>query len=112
MATATNMSHEIHLPDWYDERAREECAARGYLPGTVIEFADGQRYELYFYDPVRLGQDLAADLPHGVPCVAEVNMVVVSEITPNSIRAAVTYLVEIGYFRKIKALAAEPLADG
>src|SRR6266516_4798187 len=94
----------IHFPDWYDELAQEEFAARGYLPETVVELSNGLRYELYFYDPVRLGQDMAADVQHGTPCLAEINLVVVPEVTPAIIRTAVEYLVKIGYFQKIKPL--------
>src|SRR5438093_3226843 len=102
MPDAPTSGCAIHFPHWYDELAQEEFAARGYLPETVVELSNGLRYELYFYDPVRLGQDLAADVRHGTPCIAEINLVVVPEITPANIRTAVEYLLTTDYFQKIK----------
>jgi len=105
--TTSPPAFTLHYAEWYDERVELEMTDKGYLSGMTVELEDGSRYELYFYDPVRLGQDLAADQPYGMPCVAEVNMVVVPEVTPAAIRAAVAYLVEAGYFRKIKPLTAD-----
>src|SRR4051812_37624804 len=105
MATATE-NFTIHYPDWYTERVELEMTDKGYFRGPFVELEDGSRYELFFYDPVRLGQDLERMVPHGYPCVAEVNMVVVPEVTPAAIRAAVEHLVRTGYFRKLRPIAA------
>jgi hypothetical protein len=104
MSVATHTGFTIHFPDWYDELAQEEFAARGYLPGTVVELADGSRYELYFYDPVRLAQNLDARIKCGIPCTEEANLVVIFEITPANVAAAIARLVKINFFQKLKPL--------
>jgi len=105
---ATTTEFTIHYPDWYTERAELEMTDKGYLPGPFVELADGTRYELYFYDPVRLAQDLERMLPHGYPCLAKGNMVIVPEVTPAAIRAAVEHLVRQGFFQKLKPVAPAP----
>lgn len=107
MATST-AAFTLHYPDGYDERAELEMTDKGYCPGPAVELEDGSRYELYFYDPVRLAQDLERIAGHGCPCIAEVNMVVVPEVTPAAIRSAVERLVETGYFSKVKPATPSP----
>jgi hypothetical protein len=105
MSAATHTGHTIHFPDWYDQLAHEEFADRGYLPGTVVELAVGSRYGLYFYDPVRLAQDLEVRQKWGIPRTDEANLVVIHEITPANVAAAVERLVKIDFFRKLKPLS-------
>jgi hypothetical protein len=66
MATNTT-GFRIHFPDWYDERAEWEAEQKGWLPGVTVELADGSRYAVFFYEPVRRSQDLEADASGGVP---------------------------------------------
>jgi hypothetical protein len=105
---ATTASFTIRYPDWYDERAETEMTDKGYFPGPTVELETGARYELYFYDPVRLGQDVAALAKNGRPYVAEPNMVVVPEVTAAAIRRAVEGLVHDGYFDHLLPLPPAP----
>ena len=73
-----------------------------------MDIADGTTYELFFYDPVRLAQELDIEVKDGIPCIAEVNMVVVPEVTPAAIRAAIERLVQIGHFSHLKPVSATP----
>ena len=106
---ATSMAtFTLHYPDWYDERVELEMTDKGYFAGPVVELEDGSRYELYFYDPVRLAQDLERSAAEGIPCIAEVNLVVVPEVTPAAILAAVERLVQIGYFGHLRPVSPTP----
>ena len=88
MASATS-KFTIEYGEYYDERVRMETSSRGYLGDVVVRFEDGVRYQLFFYDPVRLVQDLARC---GQPVIAEPNMVVIPEVTEDTIQAAVEVL--------------------
>jgi hypothetical protein len=103
---ATGMAnYTIHYPEWFTERVEMEMTDKGYFAGPFVELEDGSRYELYFYDPVRLAQDLERMLPHGYPCLAKGNMVVVPEVTLATIQTAIDHLVRQGYFRHLKPAA-------
>jgi hypothetical protein len=102
--TITLESITIHFPADFDERAEWEAASKGYLGGVVVELEGGERYPAYFYDPVRLGQDLEADAGCGRPYAAEPGLIVVPEVTPAAIRAAVVGLARDGYFRHLRPI--------
>ncbi len=52
------MLYTIVFPDWYDDRAEFEHEAKGFLGEVEVRFPEGARYQLFFYDSGRLGQDL------------------------------------------------------
>src|SRR5947209_18541977 len=89
----------IVFPDGYEERGQYEVPARGYLSDVIVQVEDGSRYQLFFYDPVRLEQDLASE---GQGYLAEPNMIVMPEVTTENIRNAVQALWRAGYFHQIK----------
>jgi hypothetical protein len=95
----------IHYPEDFDAREEYEMPLKGYFSGVTVELADGARYALFFYDPVRLGQDLAAAPRSGRAYLAEPNMVVVPEVTPAAIHEAIAGLVRDGFFGHLKPLA-------
>jgi hypothetical protein len=89
----------IFFPEWYDERAAFETPAKGYLRDVEVRLQDGSRHRLFFIDPVRLQQDLEADVEGGRPYYAEPGMVVLPEVTTESVRRAVAGLWHDGYFK-------------
>src|SRR5262249_14387129 len=96
LSMETVIKHEqftFHFPDEWDERAEWEMNARGCLSYSSVELPDGRRFEVDFYDPVRLRQELELGIPRGYPCIAERGMIVVPEVTREAILAAVDYLV-------------------
>jgi hypothetical protein len=103
MATDTN-GITIHFPDWFDERAEWEAEHKGWLPGVTVELADGSRYPVFFYDPVRLSQDLEADANSGHPYVAEPGLIVLPQVTRAAIGEAVGQLVGSGFFDRLRPL--------
>ena len=103
MATATELA-DLVLPDDYDERSAYETPLRGYLEGATVRLVDGSRYSVYFYDPVRLAQDLEEYAKLGRPFLAEPNLIVLPEVTEQAMRAAVERLAREGFFHKLKPL--------
>lgn len=95
--------YEVVFPDWYDERGEWEAKEKGWLDGVEVRLADGKIQPLFFYDPVRLAQDLEADSKHGRPFVAQPGMVVLPEITRNAILEVVGKLVDEAYFQTATA---------
>jgi hypothetical protein len=96
----------IHFPDWFDERAEWETEAKGWLQGVTVELADGARYAVFFYDPVRLSQDLEGETSAGRPYAAEPGMIVLPQVTRAAINEAVRQLVEGGFFDHLRPLPA------
>jgi hypothetical protein len=107
MATATT-TFTIHYPGDFDDRDEYEMPLKGYFSGIVVELSDGNQYPLFFFDPVRLRQDLESASKSGRAYVAEPNMVVIPEVTPAAIEQAVAGLVRDQYFDHLKPLAPEP----
>jgi hypothetical protein len=89
---------KIAFPDWYDERGEWETNEKGWLQGVEVRFANGDVHPLFFYDPVRLAQDLETDVKHGRPFVAHPSMIVIPEITREAILEVVEMLVNDGFF--------------
>ena len=70
----------------------------------MVELEDGSRYEVFFYDPVRLAQDLQMDAENGRPYIAEPGMIVVPEISEESIRLAVMRLHNADWFDHLQPM--------
>ena len=104
-------SYSIHFPEDYDERGEWEVERKGWLQGVEVELAGEGRFPLFFYDPVRLAQDLEADGKQGRGALAEPGLVVIAEVTRASILSAVEELVRQRYFDHLKPLA-QPAANG
>jgi hypothetical protein len=92
----------VVFPNWFDERAEVEACAKGWLDYVRVDLPDGSRYQVFFYDPVRLQQDLAEQQKLGQPYLAEPGLIVVPEVTPEAIRKAVDGLWRQGYFCHLK----------
>jgi hypothetical protein len=103
MATTADR-YTVELPADFDERAEYETPLKGYLGDVVVHFEDGARFQMFFIDPVRLQQELALDVQNGRPYLAEPNLVVVPEVTPQAIHKAVDGLVKDGFFLHLKPL--------
>jgi hypothetical protein len=95
-------SAKLLLREPFDERTAWEVSSKGWYNGATVELPDGSRYPVFFYDPVRLAQDLQAEVSLDRPCLAEPAMVVVPEITEAAMRAAVEYLYEQCWFEHLR----------
>ena len=82
----------------HDDRSKEEMTDRGYVSHVYV-VTEGDRYfPVFFYDPVRLGQDLDEEIKLGHPFIAELGMIVVPEVTREAMTKAVEALYADGYF--------------
>ncbi len=86
-------TYEVVFPDWYDQRGEWEAKEKSWLDGVEVRLADGKTQPLFFYDPVRLAQDLVAETRQGRPCVSQPGMIVIPEVTRQAILADVEKLV-------------------
>jgi hypothetical protein len=101
----TDLDHfTISFPQGYDDRLEFETPSKGYLRDVVVQLGDGSKYKLFFIDPIRLEQDLQADVANGREYYSEPGMVVLHEVTTESIRKAVSGLLRDGFFRRMKPL--------
>ncbi len=85
----------------FDERTAFEIEEKGWCGIALVELPGGVRVKLFFYDPVRLAQDLENGLARGAVCIAEPGMIVVPKVTRKYMEKAVNQLFENGYFNKI-----------
>jgi hypothetical protein len=81
-----------------------EVTAKGWYSGVVVELEDGDRYSVFFYDPVRLAQDLQVEAELGRPYLAEQGMIVIPEISETNMRLAIQQLHTEGWFSHLKPL--------
>lgn len=96
----------------FTEQDALEAQSRGYLSHVLVELAEGKLYPVFFYDPIRLQQDLAEGVRTGHPFVADPGMIVVSEITPGMIRETVDRLVGEGFFDYLAPISEQDLGVG
>jgi hypothetical protein len=89
----------------FDELTAWEALSKGWYSGVTVELPDGTRYVVFFYDSVRLAQDLEAECACGHPYLAEPGLIVVPEITEEAMRTAVRGLFEQGWFRHLRPLS-------
>jgi hypothetical protein len=98
MTMAARETFEVVFPDWYDERGESEAEAKGWLQGVEVRFSNGAVHPLFFYDPVRLAQDLEEETAQGRPFIGYPGLVVVPGITREAIVGVVAKLVESDFF--------------
>ncbi len=89
---------QVVFPDWYDERGEWEAKDKGWLQGVEAHFTNGAVQRLFFYDPVRLAQDLEAESINRGAFIASPGLIVIPEVTREAILNAVAKLVADGYF--------------
>jgi hypothetical protein len=98
----TRNGPRVIFPVGFDERAAVEAPLKGWLSAQV-ELEDGCRYAVYFSDPIRLQQDVDDAVQNGRPCFAEPGLIIVPEVTVQSIEAAVQFLWKQGFFASLRA---------
>jgi hypothetical protein len=94
----------LEFPPDYDAQAEYETPSRGYLGGVIVRLEDGTRYQLFFIDPVRLQQELMGQIGDAQPYFWEPNMVVLPQVTTETIRVAVDGLVKDRCFESLNPL--------
>lgn len=69
----------------------------GYC-AAVVEWNDGSRHPVLFYDPMRIEQNLQEEAKQGTPFIAEPSMIVLPEVSLDNMKAAVAALDSQGFF--------------
>jgi hypothetical protein len=95
----------------FTERDALEAQKRGYLSHVVADFRDGRLFPLFFYDVVRLQQDLEERIKHGSLFVADPGMIVVHEVTLEIMDQAVKQLGDEGYFDHLRPITEDELGS-
>jgi hypothetical protein len=93
---------QLHFREPFDKEVAWEISNKGWYNGIVVELQNGARYSVFFYDPVRLTQDLQTEAELGRPYVAEPGMIVVPELSEVSMRLAVQRLHREGWFNHLR----------
>jgi hypothetical protein len=75
-----------------------EAQRRGYLSHVLADFRDGRLFPLFFYDVVRLQQDVEERIKHGSVFVADPGMIVVQEVTLEIMEHVIVQLGDEGFF--------------
>jgi hypothetical protein len=88
----------------WDERDEVETPMKGCRSDGIVHCADGKTYSVYFIDPIRLQQDLEAEMECGYPFLAPPALIVVPELTRLSMENAITQLWKQGYFNAFTPL--------
>lgn len=87
-----------------DERTEWEIEQKGFFEHAVVSLPEGRSVAVFFYDPIRLSQDLETDLKFGSKCIAEPGMIIIPSVTIDNMRAAVEDLYRKGYFKYINSV--------
>ena len=99
---------KIIFPEGFDERAASEMPDKGWL-AAQMETKNGNRFRIYFSDPVRLQQNLEEEAKLGRPYFAAPGLVILPEVTVAAVQHAVQARWEQGFFAH---LAADPSNGG
>jgi hypothetical protein len=100
--TITTAGIEYHFPPGFDEQAEYEMTPKGHLCGGEVQLADGRRFSITFFDPVRLAQDLEEMARHGEAAFIEPALVVIPEVTREGILRSLPELVRQKFFDHLK----------
>jgi hypothetical protein len=79
--------------------------AKGYFPGARLTVS-GKQYDLMFYDPVRLRQDIESELDHA-GLLFEPNPVIIQSVTRANMERGAALLVETGQVASLVARRAD-----
>jgi hypothetical protein len=85
--------HSLDFPEGFDDYA-SEVESKGWFGEARLSF-QGKRYRLNFYDPVRLGQEIEAEIRRG-RLFFEPNLLVIHSVTRSSMESAVVTLLGLG----------------
>ena len=73
------MKYKARFPEGFDDYAWE-VESKGVLEGVLVDVGQ-ERFEVTFYEPVRLSQDAAAEFEDGTSHIVCRNVVIVPKVT-------------------------------
>jgi len=89
----------------WDERDEIETLMKGCRSDGIVSVSDGKAYSVYFIDPIRLQQDLEAEVECGSPFLAPPGLIVLPELTRSAMENAIAQLCKQGYFDALKPIS-------
>lgn len=92
---------KIIFPKGFNQRTAYEMPFKGHTKAHV-EMENGRLYSVFFYDPVRLNQDLIEETENDRPYLAEPGLIVLPEVTVERIEEVVKCLFKKGFFDYLK----------
>lgn len=95
---------KLIFKDGWDERDEMETPMKGCRSDGIVDCGDGRTYSVYFIDPIRLEQDLEAEVECGSPFVALPGLIVLPEVTRTAMETAIAQLWKQGYFEALQPL--------
>lgn len=96
----------------FDEQTAYEAELKGWFDAVSVKLPNGPEIPLSFRDPVRLFQDLDAEIARGKRCIAEPVMIVVPRVTRANITAAVDQLYHEGFFDRLVTVVRKSAPEG
>ncbi|MFO0549703.1 MAG: hypothetical protein U0271_15025 [Polyangiaceae bacterium] len=82
----------------FSDQDAVEVTQRGYRSHVWVELSDGSKHAVTFFDPQRLAQELLSEAQAGRPFVAEPGLIVLREVTRESMENAAKVLANEGFF--------------
>lgn len=76
-------------PDGFDQLDWNMADSKGYIEDIVVQVSPGHEVAVTFYDPIRLAQDIEAELNEGASSLSWLRLVVVKEISMGALQAAI-----------------------
>lgn len=101
--TQSQFQRLVFLNGWTDDDA-ESARDRGYLSHVLVETSDALLYPVTFYDATRLGQDLEEQAKQGAGFIADPAMIVLTEVTAETMEGAARTLCSQGFFRHFQTV--------
>ena len=95
----------------WDERDEVETPMKGCRSDGIVLCEDGKAYSVYFIDPIRLEQDLEAEVECGSPFLAPPGLIVLPELTRSAMESAIAPLWKQRYFGALERLSEESHQD-
>jgi hypothetical protein len=87
----------------FDDSVAFEIEQKGWLEQVRCKLPDGREVPICFYDPVRLSQELEAEVALGKSFFAEPGLIVITRITIQHMQQAINELYAKGYFDHLVA---------
>lgn len=81
----------------FDERSKFEMTERGCLTNALVELENGNRYEVFFVEPVRFNQDAESEIARQ-NYLAETAVVILPEVTFENIYNVLDQLKNTRFF--------------
>ena len=109
MMIAQHFAPKLRFVNGFSDKDAFDAQGGGYLSHVIVELDKGRLYPVFFYDSVRLQQDLEENAKLGRPFVADPGMIVLEEITPESMKEAVEQLSREGFFDHLTPISEDDL---